>query len=104
LAIIGAAWLHARSHRSAWHTWLSDGNKHPSPNAGHSEAAMAGALRVQLGGTNYYGGKPSMKPLLGYGYKAPSVADARRCLTVARLGSVLAFAAALAWCTWKGRR
>jgi len=100
-AIIAAAWLHARSHRSAWHTWLSDGHKHPSPNAGQSEAAMAGALRVQLGGTNYYDGEPSMKPLLGYDYKAPTVADARRCLTVARLASVVAFAAALSWCTWK---
>ena len=104
LAIIAAAWLHAKSHRSAWHTWLSDGHKHPSPNAGQSEAAMAGALRVQLGGTNYYDGKPSTKPLLGSGYKLPTVADARRCLTVARFTSFLAFAAAFTWCTWKAHR
>ena len=37
--------------------YLRDGRKHPSPNAGLSEAAMAGALGVQLGGLNYYGGE-----------------------------------------------
>jgi adenosylcobinamide-phosphate synthase len=43
-----------------WHSmriFLRDGRKHPSPNAGLSEAAMAGALGVQLGGVNYYGGE-----------------------------------------------
>jgi len=35
-----------------------DGRKHASPNAGLSEAAMAGALGVQLGGLNHYGGEP----------------------------------------------
>jgi adenosylcobinamide-phosphate synthase len=104
LAIIAAAWLHAKPHRTAWQTWLSDGHKHPSPNAGQSEAAMAGALQVQLGGTNYYDRKPSTKPLLGFGYKSPTVADARRCLAVARLTSFLAFAVAFTWCTWRGRR
>jgi adenosylcobinamide-phosphate synthase len=38
--------------------WLRDGRKHASPNAGLSEAAVAGALGVQLGGVNYYNGEP----------------------------------------------
>jgi adenosylcobinamide-phosphate synthase len=37
---------------------LRDGHKHPSPNSGRPEAAMAGALGVQLGGLNWYGGRP----------------------------------------------
>jgi Cobalamin biosynthesis protein CobD/CbiB len=32
---------------------------------GHPEAAMAGALGVQLGGINYYAGLPVERPCLG---------------------------------------
>lgn len=42
-----------------------DGNKHPSPNSGLTEAAVAGALNVQLGGLNYYFGEPSSRPTMG---------------------------------------
>jgi adenosylcobinamide-phosphate synthase len=42
-----------------------DRRRHPSPNAGHTEAAFAGAMGIQLGGVSYYGGKISTKPLLG---------------------------------------
>jgi len=45
--------------------FLRDRNKHPSPNAGQPEAAMAGALGLQLGGISYYNGQPSNKPELG---------------------------------------
>lgn len=41
--------------------------KHPSPNSGYPEAAVAGALGVQLGGLNYYGGTPSYRALMGEG-------------------------------------
>jgi adenosylcobinamide-phosphate synthase len=46
-------------------TLLRDGRKHASPNAGLTEAAMAGALGVQLGGVNYYDGQPLDKPTIG---------------------------------------
>jgi adenosylcobinamide-phosphate synthase len=42
-----------------------DGHKTASPNAGISEAAVAGALGVQLGGTNFYDGQPATGPHLG---------------------------------------
>ena len=41
------------------------GRNHDSPNSGLTEAAMAGALGVQLGGTNHYDGQPLEKPTLG---------------------------------------
>jgi adenosylcobinamide-phosphate synthase len=44
---------------------LRDGRKHPSPNAGLAEAAVAGALGVQLGGLNYYDGEPHQGACLG---------------------------------------
>jgi adenosylcobinamide-phosphate synthase len=39
--------------------------RHPSPNAGQAEAAIAGALGIQLGGLSYYDGEASNKPTLG---------------------------------------
>lgn len=50
---------------SPWHIMLRDGNKHPSPNSGYPEAAMAGALGIRLGGQATYGGKPGLKPFIG---------------------------------------
>jgi len=39
--------------------------QHASPNSGHTEAAVAGALGIRLGGPNYYFGKLVDKPLIG---------------------------------------
>lgn len=60
-----AAALLGHSPLPSLRIWLRDGSKHASPNAGLSEAAVAGALGVQLGGTNYYGGEPSEHPRMG---------------------------------------
>ncbi|MBI3602955.1 MAG: cobalamin biosynthesis protein CobD [Nitrospirae bacterium] len=57
-----------RSADTVWRAWrilVRDGKQHPSPNSGRPEAAMAGVLGVQLGGTNVYDGVPSARPLLG---------------------------------------
>jgi adenosylcobinamide-phosphate synthase len=60
-----AAILPGLSAVRACKTTLRDGRSQPSPNAGFPEAAMAGALGVQLGGLNSYGGVPSRKATLG---------------------------------------
>ena len=49
----------------AWRVYRQDRACHPSPNSGHPEAAMAGALGVQLGGRNYYGGVAVDRPIIG---------------------------------------
>lgn len=64
LTPIAAAILGQRP-MSAWASYVRDGSKHPSPNAGQAEAAVAGALGIQLGGLSFYGGIPSHKPTLG---------------------------------------
>ncbi len=46
-------------------TLLRDRFAHASPNSGHSEAAVAGALGVQLGGPNSYFGTVVNKPTIG---------------------------------------
>ena len=61
----GIVSLSAHRMRQAWRTLRRDGHKHPSPNSGRPEAAMAGALQVQLGGTNIYHGQPEQRPHLG---------------------------------------
>ena len=42
-----------------------DGQKHPSPDSGIPEAAIAGALKIRLGGPSVYNGIPSNKPFIG---------------------------------------
>lgn len=51
--------------RNAWRIVLRDHANHKSPNCAWSEAAAAGALHVQLGGTHNYFGKPVEKPTIG---------------------------------------
>lgn len=51
--------------RRVWRTIRRDGQKHPSPNSGISEAAVAGFLGVRLGGPATYQGVPSFRPYLG---------------------------------------
>ncbi|NPV91102.1 MAG: cobalamin biosynthesis protein CobD [Firmicutes bacterium] len=62
-----AAWLTGLSLRGSWRVVLRDSKNHSSPNSGWSEAAFAGALGIQVGGTNYYFGKPVFKPTIGDG-------------------------------------
>lgn len=51
--------------RQAYAVMRADGRRHPSPNSGVSEAAMAGALGVSLGGPNIYNGMVSLRPRIG---------------------------------------
>jgi adenosylcobinamide-phosphate synthase len=86
---VATAPLVAGDRRRAARTWRRDGGRHPSPNAGQCESAMAGALGVQLGGQNIYFGRSETRPLLGDGPR-PAAADVRR---AARLSAAVGLAA-----------
>ncbi|MET0449644.1 MAG: cobalamin biosynthesis protein [Aeromicrobium sp.] len=58
------------SRTEAMAAWTRDAHRHPSPNAGPVEASFAGALGVQLGGTNVYGSRVEHRPTLGDGRPA----------------------------------
>lgn len=70
LAVAAAALLSATgaagySPDGAWAVFVRDRKNHASPNSGHPEAAMAGALGVRLGGESSYFGVGSVKPYIG---------------------------------------
>lgn len=58
-----------------------DAPKHASPNAGWPEAAMAGALRIRLGGPTAYDGVMHERPIFGAGSQ-PTVEDLKRGLRI----------------------
>jgi len=60
-----AAFLCGLDGRNAFRIIKRDHANHLSPNCAWSEAAAAGALHVQLGGTHMYFGKPIEKPTIG---------------------------------------
>jgi adenosylcobinamide-phosphate synthase len=95
LAIVAAVRLRGGDAGRAWQIWQRDGDLHASPNAGQSEAAMAGALGVRLGGTNYYDGVLHSAPVLCAEGRPASVHDARAAVSLIALVSGIAFGAAL---------
>ena len=60
-----AAALTGLDGKNAWRVMRRDHACHKSPNCAWSEAAAAGALHIQLGGTHDYFGKPMEKPTIG---------------------------------------
>jgi len=98
LAVVCAPLVRGSS-RQAWRELRRDGGAHPSPNAGHPEAAAAGALGVRLGGRNVYPGHVEDRPTLGGG-RAPAPGDVRRAVRLVRsvtaAGTVAAVGLALA--------
>ena len=62
---VAAAALLRQDWKNAEKIGLRDAPKHPSPNGGYAEATVAGAMHVQLGGYNYYEGKPEFREYMG---------------------------------------
>jgi adenosylcobinamide-phosphate synthase len=93
LAIVAVAGVESKtSGLSALHTWYRDGRKHKSPNAGQPESAMAGALRIRLGGENTYDGERVTSPLLGAEFESPQLRHAKRALRLVTVVSLLSAA------------
>jgi adenosylcobinamide-phosphate synthase len=63
--LVLVCWVMKLDSRGAWRMIRRDARLHPSPNSGFMEAGAAGALGVQLGGTNYYQGIASHRAKLG---------------------------------------
>ena len=60
-----ASFVLGLDYKNSFKIYKRDKNNHSSPNSAHPEAAVAGALNVQLGGPNYYFGKLVEKQTIG---------------------------------------
>jgi adenosylcobinamide-phosphate synthase len=95
--IIIAAFLWKKDWRNAIKTVLRDARNHPSPNSGYPEAAVAGALGVQLGGLNYYQGMPSWRPYIGDPFRPLSPVHIKEVVQVMRLAVLFFYLTSLAF-------
>ena len=97
---LSAVWLIAAaalspglSPRRAADVTLRDAGYHRSPNAGWPEAAMAGALGLQLAGPRVYGSELVPDVFMGNGRRDASVGDIFRALRLYRLACLIQFLA-----------
>ena len=65
ILFICAALLLNLDYKNALEMMKRDAKKHPSPNGGWAEATVAGALKIRLGGVNYYFGQPHFRAYMG---------------------------------------
>ncbi|MBW1635430.1 MAG: cobalamin biosynthesis protein CobD [Deltaproteobacteria bacterium] len=93
--LIFTAFILKLDYRGAAKIFFRDRLNHSSPNAGHTEAAVAGALDVQLGGSLLYSGVMVDKPFIGDSGAEIGTDDIKICNRLVLLGSILFVAAAL---------
>lgn len=90
LLLVLASPLAGLDGKNAWKIWRRDRRNHASPNSAQTEAAAAGALRVQLAGDAYYFGKLYKKPTIGEPLRPVEYEDIRRMNRLMYTGVVLA--------------
>ena len=78
LLMVCAAYLSGLDGKNAFRIVCRDHANHKSPNCAWSEAAAAGAMHIQLGGTHEYFGKPVEKPTIGDADRPAEPQDIRR--------------------------
>lgn len=88
MLMVGAAFGYGDQPR-AIATIRRDHSKHPSPNSGFPEAAMAGLLGISLGGPNLYGGVLVRKPFIGERLRDVEVKDIDRACSVMFASEIL---------------
>ncbi|MFW5392104.1 adenosylcobinamide-phosphate synthase CbiB [Yersinia sp. 2544 StPb PI] len=85
-----AAWLLRADYRQALRIGWRDRYQHASPNCAWSEATVAGALGVRLGGPNDYFGVRVEKPWIGDERREVALDDIPRTIHLMLMASLLA--------------
>ncbi|MGE7273364.1 adenosylcobinamide-phosphate synthase CbiB [Brevibacillus panacihumi] len=102
LLLLAASWLLRLDVRQSWQIIRRDAHLHPSPNSGLPEAAVAGALGVQLGGLNTYQGVPSERARLGDARRPLRPEDIRMTVRLMYGASMLCLLVCLGIAAWLG--
>lgn len=87
--LVLAAFFLRLNYRGSWRVLLRDRQNHSSPNCGYTEAAVAGALGIQLGGCHTYFNKLVDKPTLGDDTRPVEKNDIGRAVQMMYLSSLL---------------
>ena len=90
LIMVAASFLTGLDAKNAFRVVKRDHANHKSPNCAWSEAAAAGALHIQLGGTHTYFGKPVEKPTIGDNDRPAERGDISRANRLLYITSALA--------------
>lgn len=90
LLLIISSWLLRDDTKEALAVGERDCEKHLSPNSAFSEAVVAGALHLQLGGPHYYFGELVEKPYIGNNHLVVAANwHLKRTITMLYMSSVL---------------
>ncbi|WP_454190032.1 adenosylcobinamide-phosphate synthase CbiB [Paenibacillus sp. Marseille-Q7038] len=95
-ASAGVLGLHVKN---SMRTVKQDARKHPSPNGGYPESAVAGALGIRLGGYNVYHGVRSFRAYMGVPYHEMEASHIRTTITMMYISSSL-FVVILVFLLW----
>ena len=93
--IVIASFILGLNYKNSFKIYNRDKYNHSSPNSAHPEAAVSGALEVQLGGANYYFGKLVEKPTIGDAIKDINVESLNNTFKILYTVSFMGFTLAL---------
>ena len=91
LIVIGSIIL-GYDYKNSLKVFIRDRKNHSSPNSGHAEAGVAGALGVQFGGRVSYFGKEVDKPVIGDKIKDFELEDIKKNIKIMYITSFLSLA------------
>ena len=89
ILIVISAMILGYDYKNSLKIFIRDRKNHSSPNSGHAEAGVAGALGVQFGGRVSYFGKEVDKPVIGDKIKDFELEDIKKNIKIMYAASFL---------------
>ena len=89
ILIVIASMILGYDYKNSLKIFIRDRKNHSSPNSGHAEAGVAGALGVQFGGRVSYFGKEVDKPVIGDKIKNFELEDIKKNIKIMYAASFL---------------